>query len=65
MSFAVYILYSKTIDQYYVEHSGDLDDRTFRHTNSGSKSTKKEMIGRYCTQNTIKQKVRLIKEKWK
>ena len=41
MSFIVYILYSQAIDQYYVGHTTDLDDRHFRHTNSGSKSTKK------------------------
>jgi putative endonuclease len=41
MSFFVYIIYSKEIGQYYVGHSSDLDNRIFRHTNSGSKSTKK------------------------
>ena len=41
MPFFVYILYSTAIDQYYVGHSEDLDDRLFRHTNSGSKYTKK------------------------
>lgn len=41
MGFFVYVIYSETFNQYYVGHSGDLDDRTFRHTNSGSKSTKK------------------------
>ncbi len=41
MSFYVYILYSSGLDQYYVGHSKDLEDRIFRHTNSGSKSTKK------------------------
>ena len=41
MSFYVYILYSSGHDQYYVGHSKDLEDRIFRHTNSGSKSTKK------------------------
>jgi putative endonuclease len=39
--FYVYILYSPSLDQYYVGHSADLADRLFRHTNSGSKSTKK------------------------
>jgi len=41
MPFLVYILYSSTLDEYYVGHSGDIDDRVFRHTNSGSRSTKK------------------------
>ena len=41
MTFHVYILYSTAIDQYYVGHSANLDDRLFRHNNSGSKATKK------------------------
>lgn len=41
MPYQVYILYSKTLDQYYVGHTENLADRIFRHTNSGSKSTKK------------------------
>lgn len=41
MSFQVYILYSASIDQYYIGHSEHLGDRLFRHTNSGSKVTKK------------------------
>ena len=41
MPFQVYILYSTAIDQYYIGHSEHLDDRLFRHTNSGSKATKK------------------------
>ena len=40
MFFFVYILYSQTADQYYVGHTADLEARLFRHTNSGSKSTK-------------------------
>ena len=41
MSFYVYILYSPSLDQYYIGHTENLEDRIFRHTNSGSKSTKK------------------------
>ena len=41
MPFFVYIFYSSALDQYYVGHSEDLDDRFFRDTNSGSKATKK------------------------
>ena len=40
-AFYVYILYSLTIDQYYIGHSYDIEERLFRHTNSGSKATKK------------------------
>ena len=41
MAFVVYILYSRSLDEYYVGHSGDIEDRIFRHTNSSSRSTKK------------------------
>jgi len=41
MPFYVYILYSPGLDQYYIGHTENLQDRIFRHTNSGSKSTKK------------------------
>ena len=41
MPFYVYIIYSKALDRYYVGHSEDLNDRIFRHNNSGSKATKK------------------------
>ena len=41
MIFFVYIIYSEKIDQYYIGHSADLDDRFSRHLNSGSKATKK------------------------
>ncbi len=41
MSYTVYIIYSKTNDQYYIGHTENLDDRLYRHRNSGSLSTKK------------------------
>jgi len=41
MIFHVYILYSALLDQYYIGHTGNLEDRLYRHKNSGSKSTKK------------------------
>ena len=41
MSFTVYIIYSKAIDQFYVGHTENIIDRLFRHNNSGSKATKK------------------------
>jgi predicted GIY-YIG superfamily endonuclease len=37
----MYILHSKTLNQYYIGHTENLDDRFFRHNNSGSKATKK------------------------
>ena len=40
MPYAVYIIYSKTIDQFYIGHTHNLQDRLFRHNNSGSKATK-------------------------
>ena len=41
MPYHVYILHSQTLDQYYIGHTDDLEDRIFRHNNSGSKATKK------------------------
>jgi putative endonuclease len=38
--FYVYILFSATLNRYYIGYTGQLSDRLFRHTNSGSKSTK-------------------------
>jgi putative endonuclease len=52
MSFYVYILYSTSLNQYYIGHTENLQDRIFRHTNSGSKSTKKanDWIVKYTEQ---------------
>ena len=38
--FYVYILFSATLNRYYIGYTGQLSDRLFRHSNSGSKSTK-------------------------
>ena len=39
--YKVYIIYSKVIDQYYIGQTSNLENRLYRHNNSGSKSTKK------------------------
>lgn len=39
--FYVYIIYSISIDQYYIGYKANLIDRLYRHCNSGSKATKK------------------------
>ena len=41
MQYQVYILFSSTINQYYIGHTHDLNDRLIRHNHSGSKATKK------------------------
>ena len=41
MAFVVYIIYSSSLDHYYIGNSEHIEDRLFRHNNSGSKSTKK------------------------
>ena len=41
MAFVVYIIYSSSLDHYYIGNSGNIENRLFRHNNSGSKSTKK------------------------
>jgi putative endonuclease len=38
--FKVYIIYSAFLDRYYVGSTANIEDRLFRHKNSGSKSTK-------------------------
>ena len=40
MPFYIYILYSISADKYYVGQTENCEERLFRHTNSGSKSTK-------------------------
>ncbi|MBK7682607.1 MAG: GIY-YIG nuclease family protein [Bacteroidetes bacterium] len=39
--FYVYIIYSKSIDQYYIGSTANLIDRLYRTYNSGSKGRKK------------------------
>ncbi len=40
LMYFVYIIYSKSLDKFYIGQTENLKDRIFRHTNSGSKSTK-------------------------
>jgi putative endonuclease len=40
MIYYVYILYSNSLDRYYVGSSGDIQDRLSRHNGGRSKSTK-------------------------
>ena len=39
--FIVYILFSSKVDQYYVGHTQNIDDRLSRHNSGRSLSTKK------------------------
>jgi putative endonuclease len=41
MAFTVYIIYSLSLNQFYIGHTQNLPDRLYRHNNSGSKTTKK------------------------
>lgn len=41
MPFTVYIIFSPSLNQYYIGHTADIEDRLFRHRNRGSMSTKK------------------------
>ena len=43
--FYMYIIYSVSLDQFYIGQTQNLEDRLFRHNNSGSKSTKKAKDG--------------------
>ena len=38
--FTVYILYSISLDNYYIGHTSDIEDRIQRHNQKRSKSTK-------------------------
>jgi putative endonuclease len=40
-NFIVYIIYSASADTYYIGQTSNLEERLYRHCNSGSKSTKK------------------------
>ena len=40
MKFFVYIIYSKSIDKYYIGYTRDLTLRVFRHNDGWSRSTK-------------------------
>ena len=39
--FYTYIIYSKTLDKYYVGHTKDLNERIARHNRGGNKYTSK------------------------
>ncbi|MEX0274873.1 MAG: GIY-YIG nuclease family protein [Flavobacteriaceae bacterium] len=40
MEYTTYIIYSVSLDRYYVGHTGDLGDRLYRRNNGESKYTK-------------------------
>ncbi|MCB9252915.1 MAG: GIY-YIG nuclease family protein [Flavobacteriales bacterium] len=57
----VYILYSGKLDKYYIGQTSNLEDRLFRHNNSGSQSTKggKDWVIKYTEgYNTVSEAVR-------
>ena len=37
----MYIIYSKSCNRYYIGQTQNIENRLYRHNNSGSKSTKK------------------------
>jgi putative endonuclease len=41
LEYVVYIIFSESIDRYYIGQTNNLENRLYRHGNSGSKSTKK------------------------
>lgn len=61
--FFVYILYSCVLDRYYIGQTADLEDRLYRHKNSGSKSTKKASDWRLVySEEFISRREALIRE---
>ena len=61
MPFFVYIIYSSSLDQYYIGHSENLQDRLFRHNNSGSKATKKINDWKFVYTETYTTKAEAVK----
>ena len=47
----LYIIYSERIDQYYIGHTKDIEDRLERHNAEKSLSTKKAVIGVFDMQS--------------
>ena len=61
----LYILYSERIDQYYVGHTKDIEDRLERHNNGKSISTKKGVPWKLKTSISFESRSRAMKaEKW-
>ena len=46
--YVVYIIYSPNLTRYYVGQTENLEDRLYRHRNSGSKSTKASRDWQLC-----------------
>ncbi|EZH73903.1 excinuclease ABC subunit C [Aquimarina atlantica] len=54
--FIVYILFSETIDMYYVGHTANIKDRLVRHNQGRSKSTKRGIPWRLMYSESFKTK---------
>lgn len=65
MPFYVYILYSDSIDQYYIGHTGYLEKRLFRNVNSGSSATKKANDWKLVYKEELEQESMHTDVKWK
>ena len=61
----LYILYSERVDQYYVGHTKNLEERLQRHNAGKSLSTKKGIPWKFKTSITFESRSRAMKaEKW-
>ena len=59
----VHIIYSSSIDQYYIGHSENIENRLFRHNNSRSKVTKKSKDWKLLYSEMFATRMKLHKEK--
>jgi len=61
----LYILYSERIDQYYIGHTRDIEDRLERHNAEKSLSTKKGVPWKLKTSISFESRSRAMKaERW-
>ncbi|MBD3626686.1 GIY-YIG nuclease family protein [Cyclobacterium sp.] len=54
MNFFVYILYSPSLNRYYVGHTQHIEERIQRLNSDRKKSTKEEFPGKWCMLNQSK-----------
>ena len=64
MSFTVYILHSAVLDQYYIGQCEVVEDRLYRHNNSGSKTTKKASDWKLVCQEVFETRSEAVKREF-
>jgi len=62
MLFYVYIIYSQSLDRYYIGQTQNLQNRLFRHTNSGNKSTKTARDWKLVYQESLQSRAEAVQK---